>query len=123
PDRGEPVVQRLDDERRLLRGEDRHRVRLEGEHDRLPAELAGARYGGAQDGLMTEVDAVEVAERQHHPRELVAPAREVADDAHWRRTYTVPLGAFEESAIGEPRRVARDRAANFPGRSASDARA
>jgi hypothetical protein len=84
-DRREPVVERLDDERRLLRHQHCHRVRLEGEHDRLAAELTRARHGGAQDGLMAEMDAVEVTERQHHPRELVALAREVADDAHGPR--------------------------------------
>ena len=94
-DGGEPIVQRLDDERCLLGREHRHGMRLEREHHGLPVELAGARHLRAQDRLVAQVDAVEVAERQDHPREIVPLAREVADDAHWRRISYGP-GALKK---------------------------
>src|SRR5262249_51707318 len=92
----QPVVQRLDDGRGTLRDEHGERVRLEGERDGLPFERARTLHRGAQDRLMPEVHAVEVAERQHHAAEPLRAAREVPDDAHQgplyltRRGYAAP---------------------------------
>ena len=90
--RREPIVQRLDDGRCPLRRDDRQRVGLEGEDDRLPTVGARPLDRGAQDRLMAEMYPVEVSERQHRPAERPRHARKVADYAHHRHLYPTVSG-------------------------------
>jgi hypothetical protein len=55
---------------------------FEGEGHRRSADLAGPLDDLPEDGLMTEVHAVEVSEGEHRVGELFAAALDAPDDAH-----------------------------------------
>src|SRR5207247_5349910 len=76
------VVQRLEHEWRACGRQHRDRMRLEGERHRQTCRLPRPRHRAADDRLMAQVRAVEVAEREDGAGESLGPAHEVADDAH-----------------------------------------
>ena len=69
--------------RRALGRQHGERMRIERQHDRLPAERARRlRDRALEDRLVPEVHAVEVAEREHDARKRPRAWRQVADDPH-----------------------------------------
>ena len=62
-------------EYRLVRPEDGARMRLEGQHDGLAPERAGARQRHVDDGAVAAVDAFEIADRDHGALEGVVARR------------------------------------------------
>jgi len=76
------VVQRLEHERRTGGRQHRDRMGLEGEGHRETRRLPRPLDRAADDRLMSQVRAVEVAEREDAARKPLRPARKVANDAH-----------------------------------------
>src|SRR5205809_760353 len=68
----------------------RDRMRLEGERHGQTCALPRPRHCAADDRLVAQVRAVEVAEREDAAGEPLGPAREVADDAHRHHLYITP---------------------------------
>ena len=76
------VAQRLQQRRRALGGEHRHGMRMEREHDHLPARGPRLADRTLHDGAVPEMDAVEVPEREDDAPERRGYVRQVADHAH-----------------------------------------
>ena len=67
----------------MLRAQNRHRVRVKGDrHDPLDAELPGDLTGSLDHMLVTEVDTVEVADRDDSATEVGRHLAQRAPDPH-----------------------------------------
>ena len=73
--------------RRRFRAYDRRRVAVEGEHDRLRAELRCVPADVGDHGLVPEMDAVVGTDGDDRPLAGPWARRQIVDDVHGRRRY------------------------------------
>ena len=59
-------------EQRVLRPQEKSRMRRKGQRCRLPAKSACTRQGRAYDGAMTAMNTVEIADRHHRADQRAA---------------------------------------------------